>query len=110
MNGEIPESDWKLLRKFHESALERYCEATIAAIGQLCIGPTAKFHERYLQIFELVDTKNDELGALFDNMLRRSVAISHILGLRRHGLIADNEFSQFTEEVQAKVNFMIDLQ
>jgi hypothetical protein len=100
MRGEIPQSDWKLLRRFHENALERYCKATIEAVGRLCLGTPSKFHEKYLEIYELVDRNNEELGSIFDNMLRRSVAIDHILTLRSSGLMTDEEFRQFSPNVQ----------
>jgi hypothetical protein len=108
MRGEIPESDWKLLRKFHESALERYCEASIEAIGHLCIGTPSKFHDRYLEIYALVDERNEELGSIFDNMLRRSVAIGHILTLRSFNLMTDEEFSQFSIETQTHINLILE--
>ena len=108
MRGEIPESDWKLLRKFHENSLERYCKTTIEAIGHLCIGAPTKFHDRYLEIYSLVDEKNEELGSIFDNMLRRSVAIDHILTLRSFNLMTNEEFSQFTAETQARINFILE--
>jgi len=104
---EIAESDWKLLRKFNKSALEHYCQAIIEEAGRLCGGAPQNSHERFLQLYRLVEGKDKELGLLFDNMMRRSVAIEHICALRGHSLIMDEEFSQFSSDLQERINFLL---
>ena len=46
-------------------------------------------------------------GRLFDNMLRRSVAFDHILRLRAHSLLSDEELTQFSLELQGLVNQLL---
>jgi hypothetical protein len=67
------------------------------------------YHERYLQLYRLVEGKDKELGQLFDNMLRRSVAIEHICALRAHSLITDEEFGQFSSDLRKRINFLLNL-
>lgn len=75
----IKKSDWKLLRCLHTVALERY-----------------------LSLFNYFSQRNKEVARLFDD-LRRSTARLHIIGLKRSGLLTDEEFAQFSEETQTLI-------
>jgi len=38
MTLEMPEGDWKRLRGFHQSGLERYCKRVLEEVAQLNAG------------------------------------------------------------------------
>ena len=82
---EIPESDWKVSRKLREVALERFCERVLREIDALTAGTATSYHERYLEVFKLVDRRDDELAHAFNNP-RRSAALWQFAAIRSHGL------------------------
>jgi len=47
---EIKEPDWKLLRRVHPLALERFCERVLAEVDRVS-HDGATSHARYLEIF-----------------------------------------------------------
>ncbi len=96
----IKESDWKLLRRLHTVALERYCQQVLAESERLHRAPDKSFHERYLAVFDLLRKRDKELARLFDD-LRRSTALQHLAGLC--GLLTAEEVAQFSEETQMLV-------
>ena len=102
---EIPESDWKVFRKLREVALERFCERVIREIGELTAGKPTSYHERYLEIFKLVDRRDDELAHAFNNP-RRSAALWQLAAIRSRGLITDEELSRFTAATQEAVQML----
>jgi hypothetical protein len=48
MPREIKEADWKLLRRLHPLALERFCERALAEIESVKHDDARSFHQRYL--------------------------------------------------------------
>jgi hypothetical protein len=43
----IAEADWKVLRRIHPLALERYCERTLAEIERVTHNSSKSTHQRY---------------------------------------------------------------
>ena len=96
---EIKESDWKVFRKLHPIAVERYCQRVLAENEQLVKDTTQTAHERYLAIFRLYFDRNKEMARLFDDF-RRSTAWMQLVAIKRHGLITDEEFAEFSQETR----------
>jgi hypothetical protein len=96
---DIKESDWKHLRSLHKVALERYCQRVLSDVQQCANQSSQTFHQRYLDIFQVVKQRDKLLAQLFDDP-RRSTATFTIIALRRHGLLEDAEFAQFSEELR----------
>ena len=94
---QIPESDWKLLRKIYPLALERFCERVLAEVSSTASDKGKSFHERYLKIFTLMQNRGRELGNAFDNA-RRSIALFQLGEIYRNGLITEVELWRFTPE------------
>jgi hypothetical protein len=55
MLREIKEADWKVLRRLHPVALERFCERVLAETESVNNDSARNFHQRYLQIFEIIE-------------------------------------------------------
>jgi len=53
--GTIAEADWKVLRRVHPLALERYCERVLAEIGRVTHNSAQSTHQRYLDIFKIIE-------------------------------------------------------
>jgi hypothetical protein len=96
---EIKESDWKIFRKVHPVALERFCEQVLAE-SQLLHGDTKKSaHDRFSAIIRLFFERNKEVARLFDDF-RRSTALIQIAVIKQRGLLTNEELSKFSEETQ----------
>lgn len=94
----IRESDWKVLRRLKDAALQRFCERALAAIRRADdVGGTA--HERYLRLYRVVQDEDRDLGDIFDD-LKRSNAVSRLAAMRHAKLITDEEFGQFSDELR----------
>jgi len=98
----LPERDWKHLRTVHRAALERYCARALADCASVTGNQSSTAHERFLALFRLVQHRNAEVARTFDD-LRRSTAIEHLLRMRHHGLVTDEEFAGFSSETQERV-------
>lgn len=96
---DIRESDWKHLRSLHKIALERFCQRVLSDLQQRASLSSQTFHQRYLDIYQLVKQRDKLLAQIFDDP-RRSTATYTIIALRRHGLLEDAEFAQFSEELR----------
>ena len=102
MAREISEKDWKLFRRLHPLALERFCERALSEVGRLTADSGKGAHERYLTIFKLLQRRDKELAEAFDD-LRRSTAWRQLAILRSRGLLTEEEFARFSQETQSLV-------
>ena|SRR2546425_5839837 len=108
MVREIKETDWKLLRRLHPVALERFCQQVIEEINQATSNCTEDFHERYLEVFRLIKKRDKELGCAFNDM-RRSNAIILLANIMESDLLTAEEFSQFSQETRESVEVVINI-
>ena len=69
---EIKEPDWKVLRRVHPLALERFCERVLAEIDRVSRDGAKSHHARYLEIFTII--KQSDRGD--SASLRQSAALS----------------------------------
>jgi len=104
---EMPEEDWKRLRDFYKSGLERYCRRVLEAVNQLNDGTPLSYHQRYLELYRLIERKDKKLGLIFNDNLRRSRAVELALMLRRESLMLDDEFEQFTPQTQHLIDSLL---
>ena len=106
MLRDIAELDWKVLRRLHPLALERFCERTLAEI-ELGVQDRARGqHERYINVFNLVQRRDQQMARLFDD-LRRSRALAMLAQIRTEGLLTDEEFSMFSQETRDAVEVLV---
>jgi hypothetical protein len=90
---EIKESDWKVLRRLHPLALERFCERVLDKIDRVSRDDAKSYHARYLQIFRLIEEYNQKMAQMFDSP-RRSQAFMMLAQIRSQGLLTEEEFFQ----------------
>ncbi len=95
----IPESDWKVFRKLHRVALERFCQRVLDESTAICAKNDATAHERYLELYALVQERNRRIADVFDEF-RRSTALTSIRLMRVHDLLTADEIAEFSEETQ----------
>ena len=106
MPREIKESDWKILRRLHPLALERFCERVLAEIERVTHESGRSFHQRYLDTFKIVDQRDREVGRIFDNS-KRSNALTMLAQLRSNGLLTDDEFSSLSPETRSAIELLL---
>ena len=99
MEGDLPEADWKVVRRLHGLALERFCQRVLADIAQINSVATQKAHARYLEIFKLVEEQDKEIEWIF-NDLRRSNAMEHLCAMRSRGFLREDEFALLSQDTQ----------
>ena len=98
----IDESDWNLLRRLHKVALERFSKRILDEIEELRTNSSKDYHQRYLEVYDLIERRNEDMAMAFDD-LRRSRAFDHIAALCALGLLTKEEFSGFTEPSQERM-------
>jgi len=106
MTREIKESDWKILRQVHKEALERFCDQVLSEIERISSDSAKSFHQRYLDIWKVLRRRDKELGETFDN-LRRSTAFFQLASMKGRGLLTEDEFSRFSEEIREIVALLL---
>lgn len=97
--SEIKESDWKIFRQVSRDALERFCKQILSEIEQINSDSTKSSHQKYLDIYQVIHERDEEMALLFDD-LRRSNALVHLLALKSRNLLTKDEFSRFSQETQ----------
>jgi hypothetical protein len=102
----IAEADWKVLRRLHHLALERFCERVLAEIEQVMQNRTHSAHQRYLEIFRIVEQRDRNIARLFNDP-RRSQALTMLTGIRSEGLLTDDEFSALSPETRNAIELLL---
>jgi len=100
------EADWKKFTKLKKVALERFCQSILNESQALCAKETLTAHERYLQLYRIIQTRDEELGRAFDGH-SRSRADLQLREMYIKGLVTDDELSQFSSETQGLVTFRL---
>ena len=106
MPGAIAEADWKVLRRVHLLALERYCERVLAEIESVAHNSAQSTHQRYLDIFKIVEQRDREIASIF-NDLKRSNALTMLARIRSFGLLTENEFSALSPETRSAIKLLL---
>ena len=99
MATEIKESDWKLFRRFHEIALERFCERVLREVRAATTEHSENYHASYLTVFALIQDRNQTMARAFDDV-RRSKAFVLLANIKHEGLLTEEELMQFSPEAR----------
>lgn len=106
MVREIKESDWKLFRRLHAVALERFCQQVIEEINYATVQLYGRLSQALLEVFSLIRKRDKQLGRAFDDV-RRSNAFILLATIKASQLLTDEEFSQFSQETRAAVEAIL---
>ena len=90
---EFTEPDWKVLRRVHPLALERFCERVLGEMDRVLRDGATSYHARYLQIFRILQQRDREMARLFDNP-RRSHGLTMLAQIRSQGLLREARIFQ----------------
>lgn len=108
MERQIKEADWKIYRNVHADALERFSEQILLEVKRVNSDRGKSFHQRYLEIWEVLRKRDKEMALVFD-YLRRSTALEQLTAMKRRGLVTEDEFSRFSQETQEFVNRVLSI-
>jgi hypothetical protein len=104
---EISEPDWRVLRRVHPLALERFCERVLAEVDRVSRDGAKTHHARYLQIFRIIEQRNGEMARIFDNP-RRSDGLTMLAQMRSQGfLLTEDEFSSLSPETRGVIQMLL---
>jgi hypothetical protein len=98
MTQGITESDWKIFRKLHPVLVERFCERILHELDAVSADHVKTFHQRYRDIYKLIERRDKELANAFDD-LRRSSALMQIIAIHGRGLLTEDELNGFSQEL-----------
>ena len=107
MEGDLPDSDWKVVRKLHDLALERFCQRVLADVDRINGVTTIKAHARYLEIFKLIEEQDKEIEWIFNDLTRFN-AMEHLFAMRSRGLLSEDEFALLSQETQDQVKWFLE--
>ncbi len=99
---DFPESDWKAFRELRELALERFCKQALEELERLRLDTSRSHHARYLDVYRLLQTRDEELAHAFNDP-RRNRMIVQLLAIYAYGLLQPEEMGRFTERTRATI-------
>jgi hypothetical protein len=102
MAKDFPERDWKIFREVSAAALERFCQRILTEITRLATDTSTSSHERYLLIYQLIQQRDDDIAAAF-NDFRRSTALRQLAAIHSLDMLSDDELARFSSETQNAV-------
>ena len=92
----MKESDWKIFKKIKEQALERFCADTLADFEEAIDKKDMSNHEKYLNLFKLVENADKRISLLFDGHSRSKAQIQLTL-IRSEGLVGNHELEGMSD-------------
>jgi hypothetical protein len=102
----IVEADWKVLRRLHPLALERFCERLLSELDRVMHDRTQSAHQRYLDIFKIIEQRDREIASMFNDP-RRSNALGMLAKIRSEGLLTEDEFSSLSPETRSAIQLLL---
>ena len=106
MPRSIAEADWKVLRRVHPLALERYCERVLAEIERITHNRGHSTHQRYLDIFKIIEQRDREMARIFDDP-KRSNSLTMLARMRSDGLLTEDEFASLSPETRSAIEMLM---
>ena len=104
---EIKESDWKVFRRLHTVALERYCQHVIEDV-RVAAECTSDYHDCYLKLYRLIRDRDKTMAVTFDDP-KRSNAFLLLANMIAEELLTPEEIQQFSLEVQERIEVINEL-
>ena len=100
--SDLPEADWKVFRKIHAAALQRFFASVLDEAQQLTSIPGRRPHVQYLKLYKLIEKRDRELADAF-NDYRRSTALGQMAKIQCLGVVAEEELLAFSERTRERL-------
>jgi hypothetical protein len=98
---EINESDWKVFRRLHGIALDRYCQRVLEEV-RVAANCTDDYHDCYRKVYRLIRDRDKRMAAAFDDP-RRSTVFILLANMIAEELLTEEELKQFSREAQEQI-------
>ena len=98
---EMKESDWKVFRRLHSVALERYCQRVLAEV-RAATECKDSYHDCYRDVYRLIRSRDKTMAQAFDDP-RRSNGLILLVNIIEEGLLTGEELQEFSGEVQEHI-------
>lgn len=105
VSDDFPESDWKVFRELRELALERFCKRVLEELEPLRRDTSRSHHERYLDLFQFLRARDEELAHAFNDP-RRSRMYVQLAAIHAYGLLEPHELGRFTARTRATIELL----
>ena len=89
----------------HPHALDRFCERVLGEIDRVKNDNARSSHRRYLDIFEIVQRRDREIGRIF-NDLKRSNGLAMLTQMRANDLLMEQEFSSLSADTRNAIGLL----
>jgi hypothetical protein len=99
---DVPETDSKVFRELQSHALERFCKRALGKVQSILSDGSWTHHKRYLEVFRLLRTRDEEIAHAFNDP-RRSRMIIQLAAIYSYGLIEPNELGRFTDRTRTTI-------
>ena len=87
-------------------ALERFCERVLAEIDRVMHNRAQNAHQRYLDIFKIIEQRDRDMASIFDDP-KRSNALTMLARIRSEGLLTEDEFSSLSPETRSAIQMLL---
>jgi hypothetical protein len=101
---DIHESDWRVFRRLHSIALERFCKRVLEEVREATKCET-DYHDCYRKVYGLIRKHDKRMAAAFDDV-RRSNAFLLLANIIGEELLTEEELKQFSHEAQARIKII----
>jgi len=98
---DIHESDWRVFRRLHSIALERFSKRVLEEVREAAACET-DYHDCYRRVYKLIRNRDKTMAAAFDDP-RRSTAFLLLANIIDEELLTAEELKQFSHEAQARI-------
>jgi hypothetical protein len=95
MAREIKESDWKVFRRLHGIALERFSQRVLEEVHLATTEAKDDYHECYLKVYALIRNRDKRMARAFNDP-KRSMAFIQLANIIEEGLLTDDELKEFS--------------
>ena len=104
----VSESDWKIFRRVREPALDKFCGRILGELDLISRDGSLSNHERFLEVFRLLQDRNYELAQAFDAP-RRSQMLIQLAKMHSLGLLEAEELARFAPKTQETIAALAEL-
>ena len=98
---DIHESDWRVFRRLHSIALERFCQRVLEEVREAA-ECKSDYHDCYRKVYGLIRDYDKRMAVAFDDP-RRSNAFLLLANIIGEGLLSAEELEEFSQEAQARI-------
>lgn len=99
----MKESDWKKFKVIKEKARDLFCTRVLEEFGEVISNTGEHVHSRYLELYQRVHERNEEMALVFDGH-SRSKAAMQLLDIRARGLADDLLVEELSDEFRHETN------